>query len=68
VNRPRGPAFSPCVGICTPDPEQRHCTGCLRTLDEIARWSDMGPAEREAVWSALAARKRGRSKGGACGA
>jgi predicted Fe-S protein YdhL (DUF1289 family) len=57
VSRPRGPASSPCVGICTLDPEQRHCTGCLRTLDEIARWSNMGPGEREAVWSALEARK-----------
>lgn len=66
MSRPRSPVSSPCMGVCTLDPEQRHCNGCLRTLDEIARWSNMCPAEREAVWAALAARKRGRLEGGAC--
>ncbi|MDD3449317.1 MAG: DUF1289 domain-containing protein [Gammaproteobacteria bacterium] len=58
MSRPRGPASSPCVGICTLDPERRYCTGCLRTLGEIAGWSGMGPAEREAVWAALEVRKK----------
>lgn len=33
------------------------CTGCLRTLDEIARWSAMSDAERRAVIAALPARR-----------
>jgi len=39
------------------DAEQRYCAGCLRTLDEIARWGRMGDAERAAVTAQLAARR-----------
>ena len=38
-------ALSPCIGVC----EMRDdglCAGCLRTLDEIARWGTMGDGER----------------------
>ncbi len=37
--------LSPCIGVC----EMRDdglCAGCLRTLDEIARWGTMGDADR----------------------
>ncbi|ETX29567.1 DUF1289 domain-containing protein, partial [Roseivivax isoporae] len=27
---------SPCIKVCVIDPRARLCTGCLRTLDEIA--------------------------------
>lgn len=37
--------LSPCIGVCVVD-EEGLCTGCLRTLDEIARWSTMGDDER----------------------
>lgn len=37
--------LSPCIGICSLD-AQGLCEGCLRTVDEIARWSTMGDAER----------------------
>lgn len=33
------------------------CAGCGRTLDEIARWSSMGPDEKLAVLARLAAQK-----------
>jgi predicted Fe-S protein YdhL (DUF1289 family) len=39
------------------DARRRYCLGCQRTLDEIARWSEMSDAEREAVMAQLAARK-----------
>ena len=39
------------------DAELRYCAGCQRTLDEIARWSEMSDAEREAVMAKLSARK-----------
>jgi len=39
------------------DPAQGSCTGCLRTLDEIARWGGMSDAEREAIMAELPSRK-----------
>ena len=44
---------SPCVQICVIHPEERLCTGCLRTIDEITRWSKMDPAERRTIMSEL---------------
>jgi predicted Fe-S protein YdhL (DUF1289 family) len=35
------------------DPDSGLCQGCLRTLDEIARWSEMSEAEREQVVASL---------------
>jgi len=39
---------SPCVQLCTLD-DDAVCVGCGRTLDEIARWSRMSPAEQVAI-------------------
>jgi len=44
---------SPCVRICVVHPEARICTGCYRTMDEIARWSKMGSEERRDIMAAL---------------
>jgi hypothetical protein len=33
------------------------CTGCLRTLDEIAVWSLLDAAEKRAVWGELERRR-----------
>ncbi|SHM38967.1 hypothetical protein SAMN05443432_10732 [Roseovarius litoreus] len=44
---------SPCVRICVVHPEARICTGCYRTMDEIARWSRMESAERREIMAAL---------------
>ena len=38
------------------DAEDRYCLGCLRTLGEIARWGEMGDAERAAITAQLPAR------------
>jgi len=48
---------SPCVGICLVDPATRSCRGCLRTVDEIARWYEASPAEKRELLAALAARR-----------
>lgn len=40
---------SPCRNLCALDRATRTCTGCLRTLDEIARWGRMTDAEKRAV-------------------
>lgn len=53
---------SPCIGVCTLDPTSRSCIGCLRTADEIARWSEMSPAER--VQIVLQLRIRRHAQGG----
>jgi len=48
---------SPCVKVCEMDPQHGLCLGCRRTLDEIARWSAMSEAEREAVLRQLPQRQ-----------
>lgn len=48
---------SPCVKVCLMHPEAGLCLGCLRSLEEIGRWSAMPPAERRAVMEALPARR-----------
>jgi predicted Fe-S protein YdhL (DUF1289 family) len=50
--------ISPCVNVCRIDPATRRCQGCARTIDEIARWTRMTDAERDAVMAALPGRKR----------
>ena len=47
---------SPCVKICVVHPEARLCVGCLRTIDEIGRWSRMTPEERREIMATLPAR------------
>ncbi len=48
---------SPCVRICVVHPEARLCTGCLRSIDEIARWSRMSAEERRQIMAGLEARR-----------
>ncbi|MEY8830832.1 DUF1289 domain-containing protein [Sedimentitalea sp. XS_ASV28] len=47
---------SPCVRICVVHPKERLCVGCLRSIDEIARWSRMSADERAAVMDELPGR------------
>lgn len=44
---------TPCIKVCTLDPQHGMCVGCGRTLDEIARWSAMSDTERRRVMAAL---------------
>jgi predicted Fe-S protein YdhL (DUF1289 family) len=39
------------------DPRTRQCRGCLRTVEEIARWYEASPAEKRAFWAVLDARR-----------
>ena len=48
---------SPCINVCVLDTATGYCTGCLRSLDEIAGWGTFSDAERRAVWDALAERR-----------
>jgi uncharacterized protein len=49
---------SPCVKVCQMDPARGVCLGCCRTLDEIARWSQMNDAEREVIIGDLQERRK----------
>lgn len=53
---PGSPVPSPCVSVCVMDPESGWCTGCLRTLDEIAVWSLLDDDEKRGVWEQLRVR------------
>ncbi|HEX4028576.1 MAG TPA: DUF1289 domain-containing protein [Rhizomicrobium sp.] len=44
---------SPCVKICTYDPDSGLCRACGRTLEEIGDWFTMTDAERRAVMEEL---------------
>ena len=49
--------LSPCIKVCVIDPASGLCTGCLRTLDEIAAWATLPPEDRQRIMAALPARK-----------
>jgi predicted Fe-S protein YdhL (DUF1289 family) len=58
------PVPSPCTQVCTMDAGTGLCTGCLRTIDEIANWSRLDDAGKRRVWERLASRRAERSPGG----
>jgi hypothetical protein len=47
---------TPCARICVVHPRLNLCVGCGRTLDEIARWIELGDAERRRIMTQLPAR------------
>jgi predicted Fe-S protein YdhL (DUF1289 family) len=53
------PPASPCINVCVLD-GAGFCAGCLRTGDEIARWSSMSAAEQWSLLAALSERRRRR--------
>ena len=54
---------SPCVKICRLDPTGRVCTGCYRSLDEIANWLRLDDAARLAALAACQRRREGITPG-----
>jgi predicted Fe-S protein YdhL (DUF1289 family) len=53
-----GGVQSPCIKLCVMDAASGLCTGCGRTLDEIARWGTMTEAERAKILTDLKAGRR----------
>lgn len=49
---------SPCRGICRIDESSQLCEGCLRTIDEITRWSRMDSDQKLAVLTACLDRQQ----------
>ena len=41
---------SPCISVCRIDADSGCCEGCLRTLGEIAAWSQLGNDAKRGVW------------------
>ena len=50
-------ATSPCVGVCELDQVSGLCRGCLRTLQEIARWGGLSATERRMIKASLMERR-----------
>ena len=51
------PVPSPCVSICQMNARSGLCSGCLRTIEEIAGWSRYSEAEKRAVWARIVERR-----------
>ncbi len=49
---------SPCISICEIDEESGLCSGCYRTLAEIATWSRLPNQERWEIVQSLRDRRR----------
>ncbi len=49
---------TPCRKICVMDPASGLCTGCGRTLDEIAGWATYPPETRTRIMSELPDRQK----------
>lgn len=48
---------SPCVNVCELDEARGRCSGCLRTLAEIAAWGRLDDSEKLVVWQQIEARQ-----------
>ena len=48
---------SPCIGVCQLD-DANLCTGCHRSVDEIAEWGLAGTSRREQIRRNAAERQR----------
>ena len=44
---------SPCINICTIDKNGIFCTGCNRTLEEIAQWINLDNQEKKKFYIKL---------------
>ena len=55
---------SPCINICKMEGDL--CAGCFRTLDEIARWANIGDDDKRLILAAVAQR-RGKLDAGPAG-
>ena len=51
------PVPSPCINVCRMDAASGWCEGCLRTLDEIAVWSQLDDADKRQVLLQLRERR-----------
>ena len=57
MTAPAAGVASPCISICQMHAASGWCTGCLRTLDEIAAWASLDDSGRRQVLQRLGARR-----------
>ena len=55
--------LSPCIGVCVMDVDSGYCTGCWRTLGEIAAWPEYDDARRMEVIETLEERAARAARG-----
>ena len=48
---------SPCISVCVMDEKTGWCTGCFRTIDEIAVWGMLEDDDKRAVLAELPGRR-----------
>ena len=53
-----GQMQSPCVKFCVLEPGSGLCSGCGRTLDEIADWGTLSDEERRRIMAELPSRMK----------
>ena len=44
---------SPCIAICDTLYQPTNCSGCGRTIQEVANWVIMSESEKSAVWARI---------------
>ncbi len=49
--------ISPCIGICSMNPETGFCRGCYRTTAEIGGWMAVSVDERHRILERVGARR-----------
>lgn len=54
---PPAPIKTPCIKVCVVDGESGLCLGCYRKLNEVATWSRLSEAERDAILAELPDRR-----------
>jgi predicted Fe-S protein YdhL (DUF1289 family) len=57
MNGPPPPIKTPCIKVCVVDGESGLCMGCYRHLHEVAGWSRLTDAERDAILAELPDRR-----------
>lgn len=55
--RPPKPIKTPCIKVCVVDGESGLCMGCYRRLNEVAGWTKLTDAERDAILAELPSRR-----------
>ncbi|WP_083200455.1 DUF1289 domain-containing protein [Thauera phenolivorans] len=50
---------SPCINVCRMNSDTGWCEGCLRSIDEIVRWSRSDDGEKRRILAEVEARRAG---------
>ena len=48
---------SPCISVCRMNPQSGLCEGCLRSIEEIAQWGNVGDELKRAILKRIEQRR-----------